>query len=100
MTVVIERLCTEKACLPLSTRPSSAKPPKPRDAAEIITNPSKGLVVHDSGWDGTLDGKLLEHIKEKTHMVVADAAGDGQHAFENLKKSGVLGNLKLMAQGA
>ena len=77
MTVIIERLCTPYACHPLSTAPS-AKLPKPRDAAEVIINPSKGLVVHDSGGDGTLDGKLLEHIEEKTHMVVADATGDGQ----------------------
>ena len=102
MTVVMERLCRPGVCSPkVVQKPSDSAggcapqiPKTRRDEVEIITKPLEGLVVHDSGGPGgTLDEKLLGHIHERTHMVVADAAGDGQHAFENLKKSGVLRNL-------
>ena len=72
---------------------SAPQTPRRRDAAEVITDPVKGVVVHDSGAPGETDEKLLGHIQEKTQMVVADAAGDGQIGFESLKKSGFLRNI-------
>ncbi len=45
------------------------------------------------GAGGFLDDVLLSHVKKVTHMVVADGAGDGHIAYEELKKSGVLPNI-------
>ncbi len=91
MQVIIERLCTPDTCHPHAI--VGGRAPQSRDAAEIILDPSK-LTVHDSGGaGGVLDDVLLSHVKKVAHMVVADGAGDGHIAYEELKKSGVLPNI-------
>ena len=84
MQVVYERFATWGACMP-----HTGKSPPPRDAAAIIANPDGNLKVHDTGAAGELKEELLHHIKTITHMVVADGAGDGHIALEDLKKGGV-----------
>ena len=88
---MIGRLCTPNVCNPHPAGGCSA--PQPRDAAKIIRDPSS-LVAHDSGGGGdALDDALASHIANCTQMVVADGAGDGHIAFDNMKRSGVLPNI-------
>ena len=93
MAVIIERICTPGVCQPLSGKRGGGSAPQPRDAARVIADPSS-VAVHDSGQQGeALDVSLLKHVQESTQMVVADGAGDGHIAFDDLRKSGVLPNV-------
>lgn len=59
-----------------------------------MLDPINAIVVHDTGRQGgPLDRTLLKHVHGCTQMLVADGAGDGQIAFDDLKKDGVLPNV-------
>ena len=89
MMVMFERFATIGAC-----RPHCGQSPPPRDAALIISDLTN-LKVHDVGAKGQLDKPLLDQLRAATEMVVADGAGDGHIAYENLKKSEFLPNIKV-----
>ena len=103
----MQRFCTPNACgpdhmclkadggsAPRQADGGSAPRPVQRDAAQCVLDPTNAIVVHDSGRQGgPLDGTLLKHVHESTHMLVADGAGDGQIAFDDLKRDGVLPNV-------
>ena len=91
MEIIIERICTPGVCQPKwswSGNGGGGSAPQPRDAARSIVDPAS-MAVHDSGKQGdTLDVSLLKHIQTTTQMVVADGAGDGHIAFDDLKNWG------------
>ena len=71
---------------------------KPRNAADVAADHRAGVVVHDSGGcaalgDSGRGARLLEHIKETTHLAVADGAPDGQIAIDTLRREGFWRNL-------
>ena len=83
MEVVVERFCTVRVCRPGCHE--DAEGVQPRDAARVNADPDS-LAVRDEGGAGNLVEALFCHLKEITHMLVADAAPDGHLAYENLQK--------------
>lgn len=90
MEVMVERFCTVRVCRPGCHE--DAEGVQPRDAARVNADPDS-LAVRDEGGAGNLVEALFCHLKEITHMLVADAAGDGHLAYEHLKKKGFLPNV-------
>ena len=83
MEVMVERFCTVRVCRPGCHE--DAEGVQPRDAARVNADPDS-LAVRDEGGAGNLVEALFCHLKEITHMLVADAAPDGHLAYENLQK--------------
>ena len=84
---MIQRIATIGACLP-ECRKEKCAAITPRVSTRLET-----ITVHDSGHAGQLDEPLLARLRQKMHMVVADAAADIQIAFDDLNQRGFLPNL-------
>ena len=100
--VIVERFCSPGVCHPpcgaQAVSPAVAPVASRRNAADVAANHRAAVVVHDYGGCAALDdsgrgARLLENIKETTHFAVADGAGDGQIAIDNLRREGFWRNL-------
>ena len=98
LRVMVGRFCSPGVCHPVSGAQAVSPVAPKRRAADVAVNPSAAVVVQDSGGRAALDDSgrgahLLQTIKEATHLAVADAAGDGQIAIDNLRREGFWSNL-------